>query len=83
MSDFNLTARSPLCQFPDDPADARGLLLAGIDTLCHVKTLLQSVAEHFKGGEMLMIDVATDATIHALALLDKSLAMMPPDLPLN
>lgn len=32
---------------------------------------------------MLMIDVAADATIHALALLDKSLAMMQPDLPLN
>ena len=24
MSDLNLTARSPLCQSPGDPADARG-----------------------------------------------------------
>ena len=77
MIDFNHTARSPLCMMPSNNDDARDLLLAGIDTLGHIKALLRSIAEKSEGGEMLMIDTAADATGHALALLTKSLELTP------
>ena len=76
MTDFAQTARSPLCLMPSADDDARGLLLAGIDTLGHIKALLRTIAENSKGGEMLMIDTAADATGHALAL-SRSLELTP------
>lgn len=69
MTDFNLTARSPLCMMPTDNTDAGDCALSAIDTLGHIKALLHTLAQTAEGGNLLMIDVAHDAIIHALALL--------------